>query len=144
MKKVLVAIAVVLVIAAGAYWILSGRNSSTSDQVLTNTNSDQTSGTDRQTEPSNQQEQKTFSTAEVSNHNQSIDCWTIIRGTVYDLTSFIARHPGGDEILRACGTDATTLFESRTSESGETIGSGTPPSASAQSQLESLKIGTLR
>jgi len=144
MKKVLVAIAVVLVIAAGAYWILSGRNSSTSDQVLTNTNNGQSSDTDRQTEPSNQQEQKTFSTAEVSNHNQSNDCWTIIRGNVYDLTSFIARHPGGDEILRACGTDATTLFESRTSESGETIGSGTPHSASAQSQLESLKIGTLR
>ena len=63
--------------------------------------------------------------------------------TVFELTDFINRHPGGDEVLRACGTDATTLFTSRTTKDGQSIGSGTPHSQAAQEQLDQLKLGTL-
>lgn len=41
--------------------------------------------------------------------------WTIIRGTAYDLTAFLASgaHPGGDALARlAVGRDATALVES--------------------------------
>jgi cytochrome b involved in lipid metabolism len=33
-----------------------------------------------------------------------------ISGNVYDVTSFIPNHPGGDQILMGCGKDATSLF----------------------------------
>lgn len=94
--------------------------------------------------PQNKQEQsKTYSMGEVAPHNSKSDCWTVISGDVYDLTKFINRHPGGDEILRACGTDATTLFTSRQTSDGQSVGSGTPHSQAAQEQLAQLKIGIL-
>ena len=88
-------------------------------------------------------QKKTFTIDEVASHNSRTDCWTIISGQVYELTDFINRHPGGDEVLRACGTDATTLFTSRTTKDGQSIGSGTPHSQAAQEQLDQLKLGTL-
>ena len=84
-----------------------------------------------------------YSINQIESHNSSDDCWTVIDGFVYDITSYVPRHPGGDEILKACGEDSTTLFNSRTDEDGDSIGSGTPHSSSAKLQLERLKIGTL-
>lgn len=81
---------------------------------------------------------------EVAQHSSKNDCWTIISGDVYNLTTFINRHPGGDEILRACGTDATTLFTSRQTDDGQFVGSGTPHSQTAYEQLAELKIGSLK
>lgn len=55
---------------------------------------------------------KTFTLAEIKTHNTASSCYTTIRGTVYDLTSFIDGHPGGAQnILRICGTDGTSAFE---------------------------------
>lgn len=86
---------------------------------------------------------KTYTAVEVSRHNVKDDCWTVIAGNVYDITSYIKSHPGGDDILRACGQDSTNLFLERQTESGESVGTGTPHSQSAQAQLEKLRIGTL-
>ncbi len=88
-------------------------------------------------------EPKTITLAEVANHNSASDCWMIVRDKVYDVTDFIARHPGGSEIVRGCGINATSLFESRTTENGETVGTGSPHSSSAASQLEQYEIGTV-
>lgn len=90
------------------------------------------------------EQSKIFTLDEVSQHNSKSDCWTVISGDVYDLTDFVDRHPGGDEILRACGTDATILFNSRKTTEGQPVGSGTPHSQNAQEQLAKLKIGTTR
>lgn len=86
---------------------------------------------------------KAFAIQEISLHNKATDCWTIVNGKVYDITSYVPRHPGGDEILRACGTDGTTLFTTRTTSDGQKIGSGTPHDSSAQAQLASMQIGVL-
>ena len=86
---------------------------------------------------------RTLTMNEVSQHTSKDDCWTVISGDVYDLTPYINRHPGGEEILRACGADSTTLFRSRTTDEGQPIGSGAPHSQTANDQLKELNIGTL-
>lgn len=49
--------------------------------------------------------------ADVATHNSSASCYTVIRGTVYDVTSFIPLHPGGSsKITRLCGRDGTRSF----------------------------------
>jgi hypothetical protein len=84
-----------------------------------------------------------ISEAEVAAKATADECWTIIDGSVYDITAYIPRHPGGETILAACGTDGTSLFTERTSDNGEEVGSGTPHSSNATAQLESFKIGEL-
>lgn len=96
------------------------------------------------TEQTNGATEQSFTTTQVKQHNTESDCWTIISGNVYDLTAYIPRHMGGDEILRACGSDATTLYTQRRTDSGETVGSGTPHSSSAENLLSSFLKGKLK
>jgi len=56
---------------------------------------------------------KTYTFDEVAAHNNESSCWMAIDGKVYDVTDFIANHPGGKAILNGCGKDATTLFHER-------------------------------
>ncbi|XP_050355300.1 cytochrome b5-like [Nymphalis io] len=37
--------------------------------------------------------------------------WMIYKDSVYDVTSYIPEHPGGDVILEEAGTDATKAFD---------------------------------
>jgi acyl-lipid (8-3)-desaturase len=53
-----------------------------------------------------------FSQAEVAVHNTPSDCWLVIHGKVYDVTSYIARHPGGAMIYVKAGRDCSHLFDS--------------------------------
>ena len=53
-----------------------------------------------------------YTTTEVATHNDQSSCWTTINGSVYDITSYIPRHPGGKSaILKICGKDGASLFE---------------------------------
>ncbi|XP_038884358.1 cytochrome b5 [Benincasa hispida] len=53
-----------------------------------------------------------YSIQEVSQHSSNDDCWIIIDGKVYDLTSYLDEHPGGDDVIvAATGRDATDDFE---------------------------------
>ncbi|XP_060218345.1 cytochrome b5-like [Lycium barbarum] len=55
---------------------------------------------------------KVHAFSEVSVHNKKDDCWLVISGKVYDVTSFLDDHPGGDDVLlTATGKDATDDFE---------------------------------
>ncbi|KAL3535691.1 hypothetical protein ACH5RR_004152 [Cinchona calisaya] len=53
---------------------------------------------------------KTYSRAEVLLHNRRTDCWIIIKDKVYDVTSYVEEHPGGDAILAHAGDDSTVGF----------------------------------
>lgn len=70
---------------------------------------------------------------EVAQHATPDDCWTVIDGHVYDMTSFLGRHPAGERAIeRLCGRDGTRDFN------GEHSGENEPGS-----WLETLKIGKL-
>jgi hypothetical protein len=138
-KKILIAIVVVLA-AAGIFLLLPRNKNSnsapddTTESIIKNP-SDGGSG--------EQAGLPTYTKEQVAAHKTKTDCWTIVNGSVYNLTSFIPRHPGGDEILRACGIDSTSYFTQRESPEGEKVGSGTPHSSTASAELARLKIGEL-
>lgn len=59
-------------------------------------------------------QQISLSWDEVKKHNNPKDCWLVIAGNVYDVTSYPNLHPGGaDLILKYCGKDATTAFQTK-------------------------------
>jgi cytochrome b involved in lipid metabolism len=61
-----------------------------------------------------EQKIKGYVLAEVATHSTPENCWTVIRGSVYDVTAWITQHPGGEKaILKTCGIDATLLFDNK-------------------------------
>ena len=55
-----------------------------------------------------------YTMALVSQHASESSCWTVISGSVYDLTDYVYVHPGGSErILYLCGGDGTSAFQSQ-------------------------------
>ncbi len=74
-----------------------------------------------------------YTLEEVATHALQEDCWTTIRGAVYDLTTWVSRHPGGENpIVSLCGIDGTERFEKKHGDS-----------KNAQAAIVLLKIGTL-
>ncbi|KAF9354763.1 hypothetical protein BGX26_007387 [Mortierella sp. AD094] len=56
--------------------------------------------------------EKSFTQAELSQHNTKNNLYVAIHGKVYDVTGFIDEHPGGEEVLiDEAGRDATESFE---------------------------------
>ena len=53
---------------------------------------------------------RNISLDEVKKHNKKSNAWTIIDNKVYNISSWIPKHPGGDIIMQAVGKDATQLF----------------------------------
>ena len=55
---------------------------------------------------------RTFTAKEVAAHATPGDLWVIYKGSVFDVTSFAPRHPGGNMIWVKAGGDCTQLFDS--------------------------------
>ena len=73
---------------------------------------------------------------EIIKHNSRSDCWLLISGRVYNITSYIVAHPGGASIIvSTCGTDATQAYNTKN-------GAG-PHSGNAHSLLAAYYIGDL-
>jgi len=52
-----------------------------------------------------------FSMAEVAAHDSNSDCWLAIGGYAYDVTTYLAQHPGGARtIIPWCGKESTVAF----------------------------------
>lgn len=50
--------------------------------------------------------------SELAKHNTGESCWIAIHGSVWDVTSFLAEHPGGPGLLlNVAGQDATEQYE---------------------------------
>ena len=53
-----------------------------------------------------------YTLADVAQHATQASCWSAIDGNVYDLTDWIARHPGGPAAIEhICGTDGSSAFD---------------------------------
>ena len=77
---------------------------------------------------------RTISKAEVARHDTPKDCWVYIGRAVYNMTSYLPRHPGGaDEITPFCGGNARAAFADE--HAGD---------ANALRGMATLKIGRLK
>ncbi len=75
----------------------------------------------------------TYTMAQVATHNSATSCYTVIGGSVYNLTSFVSQHPGGSVAIKSlCGVDGTAAYTAQHS------GARRPAN-----ELAGLKIGTL-
>jgi cytochrome b involved in lipid metabolism len=54
-----------------------------------------------------------YTLADIAPNNSAAKCWMNLYGVVYNLSSYVAKHPGGSIILKQCGTDATTNFNNQ-------------------------------
>jgi cytochrome b involved in lipid metabolism len=60
-----------------------------------------------------------LSVQEVALHSVSKDCWTIVNGSVYNLTSYLNSHPGGSAYLQMmCGKDGSGAFKNQHNTQG--------------------------
>lgn len=76
----------------------------------------------------------TFTMAQVAQHGTAASCYSAINGSVYDLTPFVTKHPGGQAAIKSlCGVDGTAAFN------GQHGGQASPASVLAQ-----YKIGVLK
>ncbi|XVF49106.1 hypothetical protein PTKIN_Ptkin03bG0241900 [Pterospermum kingtungense] len=66
--------------------------------------------TNKASKASNSKASKSYSKTEIALHNRRTDCWIIIKDKVYDVTSYVEEHPGGDAILVHAGDDSTEGF----------------------------------
>ncbi|TID20804.1 gb [Venturia nashicola] len=76
---------------------------------------------------------KEFSFADVAEHSSKKDLFMVVHDKVYNATSFVDEHPGGEEVLLDVGgQDATEAFED--------VGH----SDEAREILDGLLVGTLK
>lgn len=105
----------------------------TSETTITATDADITPSENTLPAKEEVPESGTYTSAQVATHVVKSNCWASINDSVYDLSSWVSRHPGGEKfILNLCGTDATAAFSARHGGS-----------KAAKAALTLLKIGTL-
>ena len=56
-----------------------------------------------------EEEKPSYTREQVSCHKRSDDCWIIIDGEVYNVSSWLRRHPGGPEVLRHYGGEDASV-----------------------------------
>ncbi|XP_022729763.1 cytochrome B5-like protein isoform X1 [Durio zibethinus] len=90
-------IALILGVLLGAFILIPRRGKSAhTNKIQSNANNSKAS--------------KSYSKAEIALHDKRTDCWIIIKDKVYDVSSYVEEHPGGDAILAHAGDDSTEGF----------------------------------
>jgi hypothetical protein len=55
-----------------------------------------------------------YTMSQVRTHDSASSCWSVIDGSVYNLTKWINSHPGGAAVIVGlCGRDGSSSFNSR-------------------------------
>ena len=76
---------------------------------------------------------KPIKASTVAKHSSQANCWSIVGKGVYNLTSYVNRHPGGSAMITAiCGRNGTSAFNSQHSGDGN-----------ATATLATFKVGRL-
>jgi cytochrome b involved in lipid metabolism len=128
MKNALIIVAIAALLGLGAWYYTTMNPAPAYNPAGT-----QETGTETPTDTPTGDTQTTFTMAQIAEHNSDASCYTAIRGSVYDLTSWIGKHPGGEsEIRQLCGKDGTEKFV------GQHGGM-----AQQESALVGFKIGTV-
>lgn len=134
MKKLLAAALAIFIIFM-SYVFIGGflQKQATEDEPLATSNTTSNTST---TTPTNTS--ATFTPAQVATHSSTSDCWLIINNQVYNVTTFLAEHPGGaSTIIPYCGKEATQAFDT------QDRGRGGGHSTQASDMLATYKVGSL-
>lgn len=54
---------------------------------------------------------KIITWSELESHNTGDDCWLVIRGKVYNVTSWVPKHPGGYDTIVLNAVSGDTVHE---------------------------------
>lgn len=125
---------IVIVLAVGSAWMSgSGKKTAYASPSASVTTSRTNAAAPTPAPAPGTKEVKTYTLVQVASHAGASDCWTAINGSVYNLTTWIAQHPGGEQaILGICGKDGSAAFN------GQHDGD-----RRAERALASFQIGTL-
>jgi hypothetical protein len=119
---------IVILLVAGGIWMMQGQGNTSPSEgtftteietpVIDTVGTQATSSGDAMAAPGTADSgEKSYSMTEVAMHKEAASCWSAIDGNVYDLTSWIAKHPGGRQaIMGLCGTDGTEKFHGQHGE----------------------------
>lgn len=67
----------------------------------------------RETHVATRQQVRSISASELASHTSAHSAWLVVHGDVWDVTNFLAAHPGGRSVLLGhLGRDATDAFRS--------------------------------
>lgn len=122
MNKKIIWVLLILLVLGGGYYFFNMKSSDADKDdyyskqemnIATSTQADMATSTNVST-TSAQTSVKTYTMADISANASKASCWSNIEGKVYDLTSWIGKHPGGAQaILAICGKDGTELFDGK-------------------------------
>ena len=61
-----------------------------------------------------------LSNSKIKTHNSKSDCWSIVNGNVYNLTTYVKSHPGGASVIaNICGKDGSNAFVNQHNTQGK-------------------------
>lgn len=136
-RNTIIAIVIIILILVIGFFAFARNGAAPVDtqdnSMVTTPNQPATSTDSSDTDTGTSTAGTSYTMADVATHNNAQSCWVTINGGVYDLTTWISRHPGGQAaILSLCGKDGTEAFN-------KMHGGKERP----EQQLASFKIGVL-
>jgi len=101
-KRIILAILIFMFVIGMVFFVRVGYSDNENSDSYVNTVS--TSENSNIVVSENNKEEK-ISLPELSSHNTANDCWIVFEDKVYDITSFLPKHPGGVHTISPyCGS----------------------------------------
>jgi len=106
MKRIILTTIIIFIVAIGLLFIVDNFIAQNNHQNIANLTQTNTGK-----QEFNSQKTNSFTLYEISKHNSEHSCYLVINNNVYDVSSYINRHPGGAKtIISHCGKEATGIF----------------------------------